>query len=534
MRILVVDDEALVRDSVVQSLESLGYSDIEQAEDGIEALRLIASHRPDLIIADIRMPRMDGIELLKTLKQTNDETLFVLLSGYDLFEYVQSALDLGALSYLLKPVSAEQLQVVIHKSREKLQRQDRYHESNLLMKIKMNQGVSSMRRRFVEELVTRRSNSENYLRHRLQELEIGFAHRAFCVLGISLDRYAALIERFSPNEMSLIQYGIENIAGEIFLNHGFSSYAFDAEDGLGLLVNFPDEDPNAETSPVMKPCIEIKDSVLKYLQHEVTIGIGTTTADFLQLFHSYETSRSALSQRLIRGGNCVISFDNPDVRRDKFKVLGFQFEQEMLSAFEKGEQETAMNLIKELYTPFFSLDYVDRASLLKLNFQIIILLHKILERLDVEPLALLGDELTLYEEVNQCTHIDEIIGWFHGTLNISFEALQHAREKGNKRIVEKARRYIHDNYAKELSLESVAEHIHLTPTYFSNIFKKEMNENFVDYVSNYRIEKAKELLRAGEHNVIATAGMVGFSNVKYFYKVFKKRTGYTPSEYKNI
>ncbi|GGD62147.1 response regulator transcription factor [Paenibacillus nasutitermitis] len=534
MKILVVDDENLVRDSVIQSLESLGFSDIEEAVDGIEALHQIERHRPDLIIADIRMPRMDGIELLAKLKQMNDETFFVLLSGYDLFEYVQTALDLGALSYLLKPVSARQLEVVIHKLKKKLNQQSRFHESNLLMKIKMNQGISSMRRHFIEELVTQKSNSENYLRHQFHELEISFVHRSFCVLSISLDRYIVLVERFSPNEISLIKYGIENIAGEIFMNRGFFSFAFDLEDGLGLLVNFPDEDPNADMSPIMKPCIEIKDSILKFLQHEVTIGIGTTTTDFFNLIHSYETSKRALSQRLIRGGNCVIPFENPDVRREKFKVLSFQIEQEMLSAFEKCEQEAAMNIVKELYTPFFSLDFVDRASLLKLNFQIILLIHKILERLDVAPMALLGDELTLYEEVNQRTYIDEIIGWFHETLKISFEALQQAREKGNKRIVEKARRYIHENYAKELSLESVAEHIHLTPTYFSSIFKKEMNGNFVDYVSNYRIEKAKELLRAGIHNVNVTAAMVGFNNVKYFYKVFKKRTGYTPSEYKDI
>lgn len=533
MKILVIDDESLVRDSVVKNLQQagIGIDDIFQAEDGIEGFAIIRSIRPDLIIADIRMPGMNGLELLSKLKAHHDETLFVLLTGYDRFEYVQTALNLGAFSYLLKPFSSEQFEQLILKTKQKLNKRSHEHESRLQMEIKMNEGAMWMKRRFAEELVTQKSHSENYVRNKIGELAIRFDYDSFRVLTLSLDRYSELAESLSPRHIDLIKYGMDNIANEILSKLPSCVLSFDAEDGQNLLVNYPSE---CVDQVLLELCIEAKDCILRFLQQEVTLGIGSPTRDFLDLSPSYESSKQAVMQRLIKGGNNAFFADDFETAREKFKVISFKTEQEMLSAFEKCDREAALGMIQALYTPFFSNAFVDRASLLKLNFQLILLLYKILERLHISPTEVFGEELTLYEEVNQYNHIDAIVLRFGELLRIGFEAILHEREKGNKKIIERARNYIHENYDKEISLESVADHIHISPTYLSSIFKREYNENFVDYVSNYRVEKAKELLREGNFKVNAIAGMVGIGNVKYFYKVFKKRTGLTPSEYKEL
>ncbi len=536
MKILVIDDESLVREAVVHHLlqTGVGLADISEAEDGIAGLAQMRSIRPDLIIADIRMPGMNGLELLAKLKEQNDETLFVLLTGYDRFEYVQTALNLGAFSYLLKPFSLDQFEQLILKTKQKLNKRNHEQQSRLQMAIKANEGAMWMKRRFAEELVTQKAHSESYIRNKMEELGIRFEYDSFCVLTMSLDRFGELSEALSPHQMDLIKYGMDNIACEILSKLPSFVLSFDAEDGMSLLVNYSSETVGRELAPLMELCEEVNICILRFLRHEVTVGIGAPTADMLELFPSFESSRQAVMQRLIMGGNRVYRFGNPDATRDKFKVIGFKTEQEMLAAFEKCDRTAALELIQELYTPFFSNAFVDRASLLKLNFQLILLLYKILERLAVNPTEAFGEELTLYEEMNQYSHIDAIVRRFGELLDTGFAALLQEREKGNKRLIEKARHYIHENYDKELSLESVAEHVHLSPTYLSSIFKREYQENFVDYVSNYRIEKAKELLREGRLKVNAVAGMVGIGNVKYFYKVFKKRTGLTPSEYKEI
>jgi two-component system response regulator YesN len=534
MKILVIDDESLIREAVIQHLQKVGVTHIYEAENGIEGFNQIQALRPDLIIADIRMPGMSGLELLAKLKDSQDETLFVLLTGYDRFEYVQTALNLGAFSYLLKPFSTEQFEELVYRTEQILQKQSLEHETHLQMRIKMNQGALWMKRRFIEELVTQKSNSENYIRNKLGELDIRFDYDSFCVLTVCLDRYSEWVQHVSPSQIDLIKYSMDNIASEILSQLPLAIFSFDTEDGLSLLINYSAEHIAQEDSSFVRLSVELKDCIFHFLRHEVTIGIGSSTPNILNLNHAYETSKQAVTQRLIKGGNRVFYYDSPEVIREKFKVLSFKTEQEMLSAFEICDPEAALTIIQELYTPFFSIEFVDQASLLKLNFQLILLIYKILERLDINPMEILGEELTLYEEINQYNHIDAIILRFGDLLRIGFEAVLQAREKGNKKIIEKARQYIHDNYSHEISLESVAEHIHITPTYLSSIFKREINENFVDYVSNYRVEKAKQLLREGNLKVNVIAGKVGISNVKYFYKVFKKRTGLTPSEYKDI
>lgn len=534
MKVLVIDDECLVRDSVIDILRGIGVTGLFWADNGIDGLNQIQSHSPDLIIADIRMPGLSGIELLAKLRQQQNHTPFVLLSGYDLFEYAQTALNLGASSYLLKPVSAEQLQGIVLKVQQELLQKNRSFESSLWQSIKWNQGLVFMKRRFIGEIVTQKFLAENYLHSRMKELEIVFLHELFYVVCISLDHYSNLADELSPNELSLIKYGIENIACEILGSRSVAAHPFDTEDGQGLLINLPADNAVHIHSFLTEICVDIQSNIHRFLRQQVSIGIGSPATHLAEASGSLEASRQALMQRLVKGTGSVIHYGPAEPLLEKFKAISFQTEQEMLAAFEKGDQEAALHIIRELYAPFIISDYVDKGSLLKLNFQLILLLFKILERFETAPMDLLGEELTLYEEVNQFNHMDAILDWFQDKLTIGFCAILQNRERGTKKLVEKARGFIHEHYMENLSLESVAAHIHVSPAYFSSIFKKESNENFVDYVSHYRIEKAKHFLRSGEYKVNAVAELTGFHNMKYFYKVFKKLTGFTPSEYKDL
>jgi two-component system response regulator YesN len=153
---------------------------------------------------------------------------------------------------------------------------------------------------------------------------------------------------------------------------------------------------------------------------------------------------------------------------------------------------------------------------------------------DLNCEELLGDEFVLYNSLNVYSNINTIIEFFDKKLSVCFENISIVREKGNKKLMAKAKEYIAINYSKDITLESISEHVHLSATYFSKQFKCFFGENFVDYVVNYRINKAKELLKKGVYKANEVSKMIGFSNEKYFYKVFKKHTGFTPSEYKDI
>lgn len=533
MKILVVDDEALVRESLISSLYALQIADIKEAEDGMEAYESIREFRPDVIIADIRMPGMNGIELLSKVNEEFSGTIFIFISGYDLFEYAQKAVSLGAFSYLLKPIKDAELKDVLMRAAEKLENQSRQQELNVLMKIKMNQGLEIMKRRFIMELLTQNTFSENYLNCRLQELNINFSHNSFCVIIISLDDYCSLTSGMSPRDRELVKFAVENVASEVLTDHKISHYPFDIEDGHGFLTNLP-HTISGGYSKILDACSEIQKCINKLIRYNVTIGIGTFVNSLNDLNASYESANKAVSQRLIKGGNQIIYLEETASSKEGSRLIGFKAEQDMLMCFERGDAQSTMELIRSLYMPFRKTDTFGSSTLKKLNFQLILLLFKILSQMGVNPEEILEDEFLLYNRVNSCSNIDSIISFFEGKLKICFEAISSSRDRGNKKVFEKAKEYIIKNYNKEITLEAVSEYIHLSPTYFSKLFKQVAEENFVDYVVNYRISKARELLKEGIYKANEVSRMVGFHDVKYFYKVFKKITGCTPTEYKEI
>ncbi|THF80762.1 response regulator transcription factor [Cohnella fermenti] len=554
MNILIVDDEPLIRESAANHLKKAGAHRIYEAADGLEGLQAIGALRPDLVIADIRMPGMDGLELLAALKQRNDDTLFVLLTGYDRFEYVQSALHLGAFSYLLKPFAEEQFTELLAKVRETLERQNRAREAQLRQSIRLHQGTVWMRRRLAEDLVSRRLGNETAIRKRLAELELGtrFERGAHCIIIIALDRYRILSGSLPSDQIALIRYGVENIAMEVLERRSVDALAFDTEDGQGLILSYApspggksadtdtdadaDADVNAndEMARLAAWAADIQECIRRYWRQEVTIGISPPFRALTQSAEACEAAKQALLQRLVRGGASIYLSEPGAMPKEPFKGIGFRVEQDMLAAFERFDTEAAQSIIQSLYEPFISYEYVDQASLLKLNFQLILLIFKIVERWNLEPTKLLGDELALYEEINGMSRIETIKQTFSEWIDRCFEAIRREKDKGSNRIIDKAISYIHEHYSEDVSLEMVAEQIPVSPTYLSSLFKREHNENFVEYVSNYRIEKAKLMLREGRRKIHEVAVLTGFGNVKYFYKVFKKKTGMRPSEYKDL
>lgn len=533
MKILIVDDEVLVRETVINILNSFGIDDIIEAQDGIDALNLLNEIRPDIIIADIRMPGMDGIELLSRSRKMYEDIIFILLSGYDLFEYAQKAIHHGAFSYLLKPVSDIELKSIIDKAVETLTQKTRQQEFNSLMRIRGAQGAEFLKNRFISELIKGSSINEKYYTSQLKELNICLDKDLFRVFLISIDDFSTLVG-ISSKDQELLKFSIENIALEILGNNNIMSYSFDLEDGKGFLLNFSSESIFTDKTYMFQVLEEILKCIELYMNFTVTIGVGLLAENVSNLPNSYVRAQESISQRFSKGGNQIFFLEELPTLKDISTRISFKTEQELLACFEKSDKNSAINLIESLYQPFRNVEIIDMGNFHKLNFQLILLIYKIMNTFGLNSEELLGDEFVLYNCINAHSSIDTIIEFFEKQLDICFENISIVREKGNKKLMEKAKQFIFMNYNKDITLESISEHVHLSAAYFSKQFKYFFGENFIDYVINYRINKAKEFLKEGVYKANEVSKMIGFNDEKYFYKVFKRHTGFTPSEYKDI
>lgn len=534
MKILVVDDEALIRESIVRLLSQMDSIEVEEARDGIEAVERISLSMPDIVIADIRMPGMDGLQLLAKAKEMKWDALFIFVSGFDVFEYAQKAVRLGALGYLLKPIKENELRDVLDQALERLTTDWQQRQTLSRMKSAMNQGIHYMRKRFLSDLVKENVFSDKYIQDKFRELDVRFPEPLFTVLDLSIDDYKARVDELSARDKDILKFSLENISFEIIAARGLVAYSFEMEDGLGIIVNYAENDPAADAEHMDAMCAEIKECIARFTKITVTIGIGSEIEGVAPLKQSFQAAEQAVMQRMVQGANRVIRIHDSAAGPQAFNTISLKKEQDLVRRFEQRNEAAALQLLEELFAPFRNATLIDVSQLMKLNFQLIMLMFKILKHLSINPEETLGDEFQLYSQVNSNGDIDSVVDWFALKLGVCFELIRSKQENSNSHLIGKAKEYIQRNFNKDITLEGLAEHVHLSPPYLSKLFKEETGENFSAYLLNCRMNAARGLLKEGNYKAHQVAEMVGFQNEKYFFKVFKKVIGLTPSEYKNL
>jgi two-component system response regulator YesN len=535
VHILIVDDETLIRESIQRILQKLNITQVNEAKDGIEALELLQVLKPDLIIADIRMPGMDGLMLMEHVNKLGMDILFIFVSGYDSFEYAKHAIQLGALDYMLKPIKEVDLQQILKRAKERIQLKETQVQLLSQMSVTLNHGLHFMRRHFLQDLVRQNSFSETYVLQKFNELQIYFHHPKFVVFSISVNQYHELSSSLSLKERELITFSLDNIVQELIQKHGLMGYTFEMEEGIGVLINLIDDQHLGGESWLKEVGEIFRSSIRDYTKYSVTIGIGSIVERLLQVRTSYETACKAISQRLLKGNNKVYIYqESSEHEKIMLYSINLRMEQMLVTGLEKRDLQMVEYSIRQLLEPYEHASIHDANGLMKLNFQLIMMIFKIMKQLGADPEVHFSDEFKLYHQVNSCDSVDQVIEWFLHKVGVVIAVLDAMPVSQDTALTDKVRSYILQNYSKEISLETAASYVNLSPSYLSKLFKDEVGENFSNYLLNYRMHIARSLLKEGVFKANVVAHKVGFHDEKYFYKVFKKITGYTPSEYKNL
>jgi two-component system, response regulator YesN len=278
----------------------------------------------------------------------------------------------------------------------------------------------------------------------------------------------------------------------------------------------------------------MKNKINSYLHCSTTTGIGTIIDNISNINKSYQTARKAQSQKLIKGSNNVFCYYELETKSKTKNNIDLKTEHEILNCFEICNYSDLAQIIDILYSSFRTSDYIDAESLSKFNLQLILIIFKALEQSHINAEKLLGNEFTLYNEVNSCTNIDSMTAWFKSKMEICLNSIRKINENPTNKLLQKATSYINQNIKNDLTLKMVADHVHISPNYLSKLFSEELSQTYREYVINKRIENAKILLKEGIYKINEVSSLVGFNDEKHFYKVFKKIVGITPGEYKKL
>lgn len=526
MTILIVDDEELARLATRHVLYRMGYADILECSSGEAALVTIRGQRPDIVIADIKMTEMDGIELLRAVRAEKLETLFIYLSGYNLFQYAQKALQYGAFAYLLKPVDAKELHAILDSAKAEIERRQKKQLDESKMRQALRENRKGQIQAFISNLIFGRQTETAYITNKLHSLQLEFSMDGYCVALFHIEPNSlGSVER----DTALLLYGIENIAMEILQDRKITAYGFVTQNDLCLLCNY-DPGQFAEVDDLKGCFLEIESKCREFLHPRVLAGIGCVT-DLKQCYEGYCAAEHMIKNRK------RLEYADFAANTYEIMVLFPEKQAQIFSNFVlKEKPEQAMTCLQELFVNYGFRKDSNWGICCNLCLYTVVFLQCILNSAAVIFGRTIWSEEVLINEITQIEDMDDVLSWLHEKCNQCVQVLRQGRTQNMKgdslQSVIDATLYVCTHLDQQLSLETMAQRFSYTPSYFSRIYRQNAGVSFLKSATHIRMWEARRLLLGSNEKVQDIAKKVGFQDTKYFIGVFKQHTGLQPNAYR--
>lgn len=523
--VLLVDDEEEVIHVIMRKInwEGLGFSVAGHANNGAKALEMVEEFQPDVVMTDIRMPFMDGMELSRRIKAEYPATKILFFTGFDEFEYAKGAVQLEVEEYILKPVNSVELTNVLTKLKIKLDREiSEKRNVEILQKYYMD-SLPLLQANFYTSLIEG-SIQEEQLSGYLSDYQLSFSGPFFCCLVIHTSSSQV------PADMNplLLATSVHRQAKER-LAEKWRAKCFSY---LGNTVMIPQLRTENEVPELTDDCDRFCKYARSIIGAVVTVGIGPVCDSILALSQSFTGAREAVSYRVIYGAARAINIQEvvpgepvqPGPAKDAemsdlFKMIRFGSEKEVIQAADR--------YLKHTFVPNKSLQqhHVDTMELVSTFYRFAL-------NSDIWTADFSQDFRKLYSSIFDLEPA-EFRKWLVDC-SLSFrEKLIAARNNSTRSFVKKAEEYVRHNYGDEdLSLDRVCEVLGVSNSYFSSVFKKETGNSFIRYLTDYRMERASQQLIGTNEKSYIIAKNVGYTDPNYFSYVFKRKFGVSPSKYR--
>ncbi|WP_034761834.1 response regulator transcription factor [Rossellomorea vietnamensis] len=518
LKVILVDDEIQIRRGLKWKVdwEEEGFVIAGEASNGKEALQVIEEVMPDLILTDVRMPVMDGMQLVKALSSQYPEIKVIVLSGYADFEYVRSSLVEGVKDYLLKPVDPEELTAALRKSKGEIEvEKQRRMETD-----RMNQfHAEEMREQYLLHLVKDEWAEKNISRERLSQLKLDVLVGEdtvvqFITVEIRSSDSEQVRDLFLPFKMLCRELSYEHEGIMSFYDTSYPNM-------IHFLCHH-----HSGGDQVPHFVQELQKNVSAYLHLETVIGLGKVVRGLSQLKNGYISALLSWSQSSADVMSQVIDGTSSKQTAEFTEDA----EWKLSNSMEQGDFESFR---KHLLT---TLAECDRQSVMSYSFaasRVLFMLGSMARKYDLYTDDLKKKMWNCQLGIWELTSRDRVKGELLDLARVIAEKVSETRHSSNGiAIVENVRRYMDRHYTNEISLTSLADQFHINSAYLSEMFKELVGQNFSDYLVNLRLEKARSLLMDEQLKVIEIAHLVGYSNSGYFSTVFKKRFGQKPLDYR--
>lgn len=518
---IVVDDETWICKLIrkIVDWERIGFNIVANTGDGLSALKLIEEHEPELVITDIRMPGLDGLGLIKTVREKKIDVEFVIISGYSDFEYARNALIYDAFAYTLKPLDKEEFEKILYSVKDRITEKRR-------IKKKLESGDIVMLEGELRKIIDNINRNIN-LKALNDRFNTNFSDGPFYTAIFKQDFFTK--ERYNDDYQYFL-YEIKKKYADNFQEIIY--FPGKTEDQTVFLINLKKE--TQDIYNLMKDIIRSFDEKDFSKYFTLTISIGNRVNSINEIGVSYESAANALKARVILGAGRVIDAKEEAGRIVETKcIVDIRAKKKLSALLDVFDTENALAEIKTIFSDVEKKSAVNLISYHIASYEIIDLLFEIMQKKGIQHKSGLNRQQAAMF-IDGCSSVKEIENYIALLIKEFRDSYLVERHDNGEKLITEIKRFISENYMTNINLDDVAKLVCLSPTYVSEIFKRKTGENFSEHLIDYRIEIAKDMLKDIRYKVVDVSQMVGYTDSKYFSRLFKKKVGVNPTDYRRL
>ncbi|MBM7563663.1 response regulator [Paenibacillus sacheonensis] len=535
LKMIIADDEYNVREGLKEVVrwEELGIEVVGDAADGLETFELCSRLRPDILLTDIRMPMMDGLEAALKLKESGNPVRVIIISGAEDFNYAKTALSLNADGYILKPVKIPELQQIVRKVVASISLERSRETRTEQLQRQIHENMPLLREKFLSQVALGMHANEEDVRHKLAEYGMPASNEDLWTAAVlQIDEYEKAIERYSDTRKQLLGFSVNNILDEI-VSRGGSGGVFSMNENEHVIL-FIQTKSRQQTSPE-ELAREMTDSIRSYLKLSASVGIGNPVRQAIELNGSYQEALAALKYKFYTGKGSVLSIGDfqADAHPLEFPKL-FDAETKLINFMKLGSKEEAADTVNAIFEALCDNRHLPIGYMQSICVELIHMADKAIGEMDENIRDIVPGYASAFVDVydkREAAELREAMLELFGGLADYFV---HRHSPKNNRIIQQIKTIISQSYMDNITVARLSEQVYLSPNYISLIFKQETGESITEYVTKVRMEAAKELLKSQDLKILEVAEMVGYENATYFSTVFKKFTGMHPQKYRGL
>ncbi len=531
IKVLIADDEIMIHVMLSKLInwESYGFEIVGFAEDGISALKKIETEEIDLVVADIRMPGLDGIGLIKELRERGFKTKVVFISGHRQFEYAKSGMKYEVDDYILKPIKKDELIGTLNRLKSKIDAEIKGQTESKEKENQLIDGKKTLQSNLIKMLILGKINKKELLaleeinKHYLCKFKSGFF--MFAVFHVDVEKTA---KNTKPN-LDIVDTCVKSFV-DVANVHCYYVITYTENNTVTLLLNFDNSKEEALKEDLVRAYQNNSTITEKFWDINFTLGMGEGAQTLANAKDSYMQAFECVCARIQLGKNKIIQYKD---------LLHKDINEETLFPVEKQKQletviaeinyEGFVHITKEIFS-------LGGNSTLYTYYELWWVIKKYTEILLKGLKELLPNKEEAKYDISKLYDYTEMAMLKEGAIEEGIKCYGDAIKTivVENPFIAASKNYIKKNYRNKITLKDVANIIHLNPVYLSILFKKETGQRFVDYLMTYRVEQSKMYLDNNKYSIAQISEMVGYGDSRHFSRKFRQITGYTPTEYRKI